>query len=57
MYNPRTIALICELGHPPLNPDPAPVQRVHNEMFQSGDPPYSSFSVTPQGAEIGRAHV
>jgi hypothetical protein len=50
LYTPRTIALWCELHHPPLLPDPAPIQRLHNEMFQSGDPAYSSFSVTPAGA-------
>jgi len=52
IYTPRTIALICELFHPPLQPDPAPIQRVHNLMFQSGDPAYSSFSVTPAGAVL-----
>lgn len=52
LYNPRTIALISELFHPPLQPDPAPIQRLHNKMFQGGDPAYSSFSVTPQGAAL-----
>lgn len=52
LYTPRTIALISELYHPPLLPDPAPIQRIHNAMFQSGDPPYSSFSVTPAGAVL-----
>ena len=47
IYTPRTIALVCELFHPPQQPDPAPIQRFHNAMFQSGDPLYSSFSVTP----------
>ena len=52
LYNPRTIALICELYHPPLTPDPGPIQRVHNQMFESGDPAYSSFAVTPVGAVL-----
>lgn len=52
LYTPRTIALISELFHPPVQPDPAPIQRVHNQMFQSGDPAYSSFSVTPAGAVL-----
>lgn len=52
LYNPRTIALICELLHPPMNPDPAPVQRVHNQMFQSGDPAYSCFAITNTGAVL-----
>src|SRR5258705_11180658 len=52
LYNPRTIALVCELYHPPMSPDPAPIQRVHNQMFQSGDPAYSCFAVTPMGAVL-----
>ena len=36
-YAPRTIALITELFHPPRHPDPAPIQRVHNQLFQSGN--------------------
>lgn len=49
-YTPRTIAFLCELFHPPLEPDPAPIQRVHDRMFRSGEPAYSSFAVTPAGA-------
>lgn len=52
LYNPRTIALISEVFHPPLQPDPAPIQRLHNHLFQTGDPAYSSFAVTPQGAVL-----
>ncbi|HRV80600.1 MAG: hypothetical protein H6830_05790 [Planctomycetes bacterium] len=48
-YEPRTIALHCELIHPPLPMDPRPVQQIHNELFQSGNPPYTSFAVTPMG--------
>ena len=51
-YAPRTIAFVTELLHPPMNPDQAVVQRVHNELFQSGDPTYKSFAVTPQGAVL-----
>jgi hypothetical protein len=49
VYQPRTIALLCELFHPALAPDPRPIQRFHNEMFEAGDPAYSSFAVTPAG--------
>jgi hypothetical protein len=52
IYTPRTIALVCELFHPPVQPDPSPIQRLHNQMFQSGDPLYSSFAVTPAGAVL-----
>ncbi len=48
-YEPRTIALLCELAHAPMQPDPAPVQRIHNQMFQDGQPAYSSFAVSPMG--------
>jgi len=51
-YPPRTIALICELFHPPLEPNPVHVQRVHNELFHAPDPAYKSFAVTPTGAVL-----
>lgn len=52
LYAPRTIALVCELVHTPLMPDPAPIQRVHNQLYETGDPPYQSFSVTGLGAVL-----
>ena len=49
-YQPRTIALLSELYHPPLTPDPRPVQKLHNEMFEEESAPvYTSFAVTPVG--------
>ncbi|MEM7518687.1 MAG: hypothetical protein AAF368_17410 [Planctomycetota bacterium] len=51
-YTPRTIAFLCELLHPPLQPDPGPVQKVHNQMFESGAPAYTSFQVTQTGAVL-----
>lgn len=48
-YTPRTIALLCELLHPPTRPDPAGIQRIHNQMFEGGSPLYGSFNVTPLG--------
>ena len=51
-YAPRTIALITELFHPPRHPEPAPIQRVHNQLFQTGNSPYQGFVVTPQGAVL-----
>lgn len=50
LYTPRTIALVCDLFHPPMAPDPAPIQRVHNQLYERGDPPYQSFAVTQSGA-------
>ena len=51
-YTPRTIACVCELQHPPVAPDPRPIQRIHNRMFESGDPLYRSFTVTHEGAVL-----
>lgn len=51
-YAPRTIAFSAELLHPPTAPDPAPIQKLHNQMFASGDPLYRSFTVTHQGAVL-----
>lgn len=52
LYTPRTIAFLCELMHPPGVPDPAPVQRIHNRLFQSPSPRYRSFTVTGEGAVL-----
>ena len=54
-YSPRTIALLTELLHPPVAPDPRPVQKLHNAMFESGQPDYSSFAVTAQGPILANA--
>lgn len=51
-YDPRTIAFLCELLHPPMAPDPGPIQRVHNRMFQGAAPGYQSFTVSPSGAVL-----
>lgn len=49
-YDPRTIAFFADLRHPPMALDPKVVQRIHNQMFETGFPTYSSFNSTPQGA-------
>lgn len=51
-YTPRTIAFLAELFHPPLTPDPNPIQRIHNQLFEGGEPAYRSFAVTAHGAEL-----
>ena len=48
-YPIRTIAYICELFHPPQQPPTEAVQKLHNRYFEDGNPPYSSFAVTPVG--------
>lgn len=49
---PRTIAFSCELLHPPQPVDPAPLQRVHNRMFETGHPTYKSFGVASDGVTL-----
>lgn len=56
-YAPRTIALLTEITHPLANPDPALIQRVHNHLFQTPDPAYRSFAVTPTGAVLSNPVV
>jgi len=51
-YAPRTIAFVTELLHPPVAPDPARIQRVHNDLFQQPDPAYKSFTVTAAGTVL-----
>jgi len=51
-YPLRTIALQCELFHPPAEPSPVHVQRVHNELFQTPDPAYKSYSFSSAGAVL-----
>ena len=51
-YTPRTIALLSEILHDPLPSDPSAVQKVHNNMFEGGNPDYSSFAVVPGGAVL-----
>ena len=48
-YSPRTIALLTELLHPPVAPDPRAIQKLHNSMFEAGEPDYTSFAVAPMG--------
>lgn len=48
-YPTRTIALLCELLHPAIPPDPRPIQRLHNEMFEGGQPAYAGFQVSQVG--------
>jgi len=48
-YQPRTIAFLAELFHPPLPVDPRPIQKLHNALFEAGQPAYASFAVTPAG--------
>ena len=53
-HEPRTIAFLCDLRHPPVAPDPAALQKVHNRLFEGGAPIYPSFQVTDAGAVFSR---
>lgn len=48
-YPTRTIAYVCELFHAPHQPPTEAIQKLHNRYFEDGNPPYSSFAVTPIG--------
>ncbi|MDA1264317.1 MAG: hypothetical protein O2816_04475 [Planctomycetota bacterium] len=51
-YQPRTIALLAELPHPPVEPDARALQQVHNQLFEGGPPPYVSFQPVPGGVVL-----
>ncbi len=51
-YQPRTIALIAELQHAPVDGDPRSVQRVHARLFEEPTPPYMGFQVIPGGGVL-----
>ena len=48
-YAPRTIAFQSEILHPLVEADPARLQRLHNHLFEAGQPPYSDFAVLQDG--------
>ncbi|MCB9915673.1 MAG: hypothetical protein H6828_11070 [Planctomycetes bacterium] len=48
-YPTRTVAYACELFHAPHQPPTEAIQKLHNRYFEDGNPPYSSFAVTPVG--------
>jgi len=57
VYAPRTISLLTDLLHPAVPSDPGAIQRVHDQLFRSGSPPYSSFLVSPAGAVLSNPVV
>lgn len=52
MHAPRTIGATCEIFHPPREVDPRGLQRVHNQLFESGVVDYQGFAVTPIGVVL-----
>ncbi len=51
-YDPRTIALLAELIHPPLELQAARVQEIHNELYKGSEFQYQNFSVGPEGIAL-----
>ena len=51
-YDPRTIALLSEIIHPPLELAAQSVQAIHNELYQHAEFSYQNFAVTPQGITL-----
>lgn len=54
-YDPRTIALVSELIHPPIQLEAATVQAVHNELYQHPEFAYQNFAVGPDGITLSNA--
>lgn len=54
-YDPRTIALVSELIHPPIQLEAATVQAVHNELYQHSEFAYQNFAVGPDGITLSNA--
>lgn len=48
-YAPRTIGFQCDLLHPPVSVDPAPLQRLHASWYESKRPSYANFQIAPEG--------
>lgn len=51
-YDPRTIALLSELIHPPIELQASSVQAIHNELYGHAEFSYQNFSVGHDGISI-----
>lgn len=52
LYDPRTIAFICEVFHPPMAHDAAKVQAIHHELFKERRVGYQNFNFAPGGVML-----
>jgi hypothetical protein len=52
LYDPRTIAFLCEVFHPPMAHDATRVQAIHNELFANGRAGYRNFNLIPGGIAL-----
>ncbi len=51
-YEPRTIAYVAELFHPPVQKDPKALQSLHSELFAGDLTGYQNFNLVPGGAQL-----
>jgi hypothetical protein len=51
-YDPRTIGLVSEIIHPPIELQAAKVQAIHNELYNQGTFAYQNFAVTHEGIQL-----
>lgn len=51
-YDPRTIALLSEIIHPPTDLQPAAVQQIHNELYGHTEFAYQNFTVQADGIKL-----
>lgn len=49
-YDPRTLALLAEVLHPPVQHDARKLQGLHGALFQDPTLNYANFSLVPGGA-------
>ncbi|MAE78028.1 MAG: hypothetical protein CMJ85_14285 [Planctomycetes bacterium] len=52
-YDPRTIALLSEIIHPPLELEPKRAQSIHNELYRHAQFSYQNFGVSHDGIQLG----
>jgi len=51
-YDPRTIGLVSELIHPPMQVDGVKAQALHNALYHDAELRYANFQLGPQGVTM-----
>ncbi|HKE02302.1 MAG TPA: hypothetical protein VKE69_14890 [Planctomycetota bacterium] len=52
LYDPRTIAFLGEVFHPPMAHEATRVQAIHNELFGDSRAGYRNFNLVPGGVAL-----
>jgi len=52
LYDPRTIAYLCEVFHPPMAHETTKVQAIHHELFGNRRVGYQNFNLAPAGVTL-----